>query len=380
GGDCAERFIDCTGPSVVNKLKILMQMSLVLTHGARRPVVRIGRMAGQFAKPRSSDTQLVGDVELPSYRGDNVNGFEPTAEARRADPERLLAAYFHSSATLNYVRALVDGGFGDLHHPEHWNLDFMADPKRRTEYERITQRIVDALEFLDSVGGVAIGPLSRVDFFTSHEGLILSYEEALTREVDGAHYNLGAHFLWIGERTRKIDGAHLEYFRGLANPIGIKVGPTLPAGELVALCDLVDPDARPGRLSLITRYGATKIAEKLPDHIDAVHATGRRPLWVCDPMHGNGSVTPDGTKTRDFDAIVDELNAAFDIHERHASRLGGIHFELTGEDVTECVGGPQRLRAQDLSRNYATYCDPRLNYAQSLEIAFLIASRLRAEG
>lgn len=380
GGDCAERFVDCNGPSVVNKLKILMQMSLVLTHGAKRPVVRIGRMAGQFAKPRSSDTQKVGDLELPSYRGDNVNGFEATPESRRADPDRLVDAYFHSAATLNYVRALVDGGFGDLRHPEHWSLDFMADPTRRAEYERITQRIVDALEFLDSVGGVAIGPLSRVDFFTSHEGLVLPYEEALTRDVDGKPYNLGAHFLWIGERTRALDGGHVEYFRGVANPIGVKVGPSLSPSDLVALCDRLDPDARPGRLTLITRYGAKHVGAMLPKHVGAVHATGRRPLWICDPMHGNGTVTADGIKTRDFDAIVSELRAAFDLHEQNTSRLGGIHFELTGEDVTECVGGPQQLQARDLSRNYATYCDPRLNYAQSLEIAFLIASRLRAEG
>lgn len=380
GGDCAERFIDCTGPSVLNKLKILMQMSLVLTHGARRPVVRLGRMAGQFAKPRSSDTQVVGEVVLPSYRGDNVNGFEPTAEARRPDPDRLVEAYFHSAATLNYVRALVDGGFGDLHHPEHWNLDFMADPVRRSEYERITQRIVDALDFLSSVGAVAVGPLSRVDFFTSHEGLLLAYEEALTRSLGGAAYNLGAHFLWIGERTRALEGAHVEYFRGIGNPIGLKVGPSLPAEELVALCDTLDPDGVPGRLTLITRYGAELVADRLPRHLAAVRASGRRPLWICDPMHGNGAVTDEGTKTRDFAAIVKELATAFDIHEQHGSHLGGIHFELTGEDVTECVGGPQRLSAADLSRNYATYCDPRLNYAQSLEVAFLIAARLRGPG
>ncbi len=381
GGDCAERFQDCSKEPIEAKLKILLQMSLVLTFSARLPVIRVARMAGQYAKPRSADTELVDGIELPSYRGDHVHRIEATPEAREPDPERLVEAWLRSAATLNYVRALLDGGFADLHEPQHWKLHFVRSDAHRVRYEALVERILDALDFVESTG-VRSEVFSTVELFSSHEGLILAYEEAATRGLeDGGrtrYYNLGAHMLWVGDRTRALDGAHVEYFRGIENPIGVKVGPSMAPEELVSLLGVLEPDDRPGRVTLITRLGAGQVASALPPLVEAVRATGRTVVWSCDPMHGNGIKTASGIKTRDLRAIHEELSQTFDAHERLGTVFGGVHLELTGEDVTECVGGPQELSEEDLARSYETFCDPRLNYAQSLEIAFLLARRLEA--
>ncbi len=377
GGDCAERFADCTKTAIEAKLKILLQMSLVLTWGARIPVIRIGRMAGQYAKPRSSDTETVNGVELPSFRGDNVNAIEPVAESRRPDPARLIKAYHHSAATLNYARALVDGGFADLHHAEHWDLGFVRSDSQRGEYEDMVARIRDAIDFVESTGVRGLSALKTIELFSSHEGLLLAYEQAHTENIAGQWYNLGAHFLWIGERTRQLEGAHVEYFRGLENPIGIKLGPQMKADELVDIIRALEPANRPGRITLITRLGTRAVTEALPPLIDAVRSEGCHATWLCDPMHGNTTTTEAGIKTRDYDNVLAELEAAFAAHSAAGSHLGGVHFELTGEDVTECTGGPQQLSEADLTRSYETYCDPRLNYAQSLELALRIAQRLQ---
>ena len=379
GGDCAERFSDCHKNAIEAKLKILLQMSLVLTWGGRIPVIRVGRMAGQYAKPRSKDSETVDGVELPSYRGDNVNAIDPDPSARLADPQRLVKAYYHSAATLNYARALVDGGFADLHHPQHWDLGFVRSNTNREEYEDIVARLRDTIDFVESTGVRGTATLKTVELFCSHEGLLLDYEEAFTEPVGENWYNLGAHFLWIGDRTRQLDGAHVEYFRGLENPIGVKAGPSIQPDELVKLITTLEPANRPGRITVITRLGAEKVAELLPPLINAVSEAGRAVTWVCDPMHGNTVSTGTGLKTRDYDSILTELEGAFAVHQAAGSHLGGVHFELTGEDVTECTGGPQELSVADLSRSYETYCDPRLNYAQSLEMALRIAQRLQSQ-
>ena len=379
GGDCAERFADCTKNAIEAKLKILLQMSLVLTWGARIPVIRMGRMAGQYAKPRSKDIEMIDGVELPSYRGDNVNAIAPNANARLADPQRLIQAYSHSAATLNYARALVDGGFADLHHPQHWDLGFVRSTANREKYEDIVARLRDAVDFVESTGVRGTATLKTVELFCSHEGLLLDYEEAFTEPVGGNWYNLGAHFLWIGDRTRQLDGAHVEYFRGVENPIGVKAGPTIDPEELVKLITTLEPENRPGRITVITRLGAEKVTELLPPLINAVTEAGRVVTWVCDPMHGNTVSTDTGLKTRDYDSILAELEGAFAVHQAAGSHLGGVHFELTGEDVTECTGGPQELSEADLPRSYETYCDPRLNYGQSLEMALRIAERLQSQ-
>ena len=379
GGDCAERFEDCRRGPIENKLKILLQMSLVLTWGARMPVIRVGRMAGQYAKPRSKPTEWIDGVEVPSYRGDHVNGH--SVARRTPDPQRLVDAYFHSSATLNYVRALLDGGFADLHHPDHWDLGFVRSDQRRAEYQQIVGRILDALQFMRAAGATSEA-FRSVDFYTSHEGLLLDWEHAHTVEHEGKYFNLGAHMLWIGNRTRQLEGAHVEYFRGIENPIGVKVGPGMTGAELTALLDVLEPDNRPGRITLISRFGAGKLSVALPDLIDAVRATGRTVVWSCDPMHGNTVSTESGLKTRDVDQVLAEVQEAIATHDRCNSVLGGVHFELTGDNVTECVGGPEELGVADLSRQYESFCDPRLNYAQSLEMALLLTKGLaeRREG
>ncbi len=377
GGDCAEQFKDCAPEAIAGKLRVLLQMSVALTHGGRRPVVRVGRIAGQFAKPRSKATELIRGRELPSYRGDLVNALEATPEARRPDPSRMLEAYFHAAATLNHLRALTAGGFADLHHPERWELP--GGTGEVPEYRRTLDQVKESLDFLEALGGVQRDALERIDFFTSHEALLLPFEEALTRWVGeaGAYYNLGAHTLWVGERTRQLDGAHIEYLRGLRNPLGVKVGPSATPEHLVALLDRLDPGREAGRITLISRFGARRIREALPPLLKAVQAAGRTVLWSCDPMHGNGVESAQGLKTRDFDAILAELRQAFEIHRELGSHLGGVHFELTGEAVTECTGGTQRLSEVDLAKAYETGCDPRLNGVQSLEMAFLIAEMMR---
>ena len=376
GGDCAERFADCNTQSILRKLKIILQMSLVLTYGARRPVIRLGRIAGQFAKPRSNDTELVNGVSLPVYRGDNVNDLEATAEKRRPDPERLERGYYSAAATLNFIRGLIRAGFASLRSPEHWQLDFLPASETHKGFREIAERIRDAIDYFESLGPVSPN-LKEVDFYTSHEALVLPYEEALTRfdEDSERFYNLGAHFIWIGERTRALDGAHVEYFRGLANPIGIKVSSSATPDSLRALIEKVDPSNEAGRVTLITRFGHEKIASALPPLVRAVRAAGKRVGWSCDPMHGN-SQTVEGFKTRDFSHILTELTHAFQIHHAEGSHLAGVHFELTGENVTECLGGAKPLSRRDLEAAYQTGCDPRLNYAQSMEMAFLISQLL----
>ncbi len=381
GGDCAERFQDCTPEAITSKLKILLQMSVVLCYGARQPVVRVGRIAGQYAKPRSSDLETVDGVTLPVFRGDNINSFEADVERRKPDPQRLLTSYHTASMTLNYVRAMITGGFADLHHPENWNLSFFDKSTHRTRYEQVVANIQDAVAFMDSLGGVKEEKLGSIDFFTSHEGLLLGFEEAMTRLVPGKdrYYNLGAHMLWIGDRTRELTGAHVEYFRGIANPIGIKWGPSADVKEMVELIGALNPSNEPGRVTIITRFGHDKVEECLPPAIEAVRQARRSVLWSSDPMHGNVIKTKANIKTRDFGSILTELRQCFTIHQRLKSRLGGVHFELTGEDVTECTGGSEGIGEADLVRNYETFCDPRLNYSQSLEMAFVISSILHQQ-
>ncbi|MFI4957745.1 MAG: class II 3-deoxy-7-phosphoheptulonate synthase [Lysobacterales bacterium] len=376
GGDCAESFADCTSPIISNRLKVLLQMSLVLVHGLKKPVLRVGRFAGQYAKPRSTDLEVRDGVSLPSFRGDLVNSPEFTAAARRPDPQRLIQAHAHSALTMNFVRALIDGGFADLHHPEYWDLAWVEHSPLAAEYWQMVAGIGDSLRFMETLAGPIAG-FSRVDFFTSHEALLLHYEQALTRQVPRhpGFFNLSTHFPWIGMRTAALNGAHVEYFRGIRNPIAVKVGPTVTPAQLLPLIDALNPDDEPGRLTLIHRMGNAKIAAALPTLLEAVKREGRRVLWVADPMHGNTESTSNGYKTRRFDNIRGELDQAFDIHEAIGTRLGGVHLELTGEDVTECMGGARDLSENDLDRAYKSMVDPRLNYEQSLELAMLIVRK-----
>ncbi len=380
GGDCVERFADCNAEAIKNKLKILLQMSVILTHAARRPVVRVGRMAGQYAKPRSAATERVGELTLPVYRGDSINDHRPRPKARRSDPSRLLQGYHYSTATLNYIRAMINGGFADLHRPYTWNLHAIERTEEWDEYRGIVEQILDAIHFMESFGGLNQDRLGGVECFTSHEGLHLGYEQALTRrdEASGRFYNLGAHMLWIGERTRDPEGAHVEYFRGIANPVAVKLGPTADARELGGLLEALNPGNEMGRLTLVTRLGRGRPADLLPPLIRAVRAAGAQVLWSCDPMHGNTVLTREAIKTRSFEDILAEVQETFEAHRGEGSHLSGIHFELTGEPVTECTGGAGNLTATDLSRDYRSTCDPRLNYAQSLEMAFLISKLLKA--
>ncbi len=377
GGDCCESFGDCRADRIEAKLKLLLQMSLVLIHGLQQPVVRVGRIAGQYAKPRSSDEETRDGKTFPSYRGDIVNSFAFDASSRKYRPELMLRAYEYSVASLNYLRALTEGGFADLHHPDLWELDFVSQSPRAAEYHQMVRGIDNSLRFLDVIGASSDSDLSRVSFYTSHEALLLPYEQALTRRAIARdrYYNMSTHFPWIGDRTRQVDGGHVEYVRGIGNPIGIKVGPSMKADELQRLLDLLDPDHEPGRITLICRLGADKIAARLPTMIKAVQSTGHTVLWSVDPMHGNTVKTESGIKTRHFDQICDELRQSFEIHHQCDSHVGGVHLELTGSNVTECVGGAGGLSAMDLSRAYETNVDPRLNYEQAMEIAFSIAGK-----
>jgi 3-deoxy-7-phosphoheptulonate synthase len=377
GGDCAESFDDCTADSIANKLKILLQMSLVLVHGLNKRVIRIGRMAGQYAKPRSAEHETRNGVTLPSYRGDIINRSGFSAAERRADPELMLRGYEHAALTLNYLRALVDGGFADLHHPEYWDLDFVRNSPLEAEYRRIVQSIVDSLNFMETISGQPLSESGSVDFFTSHEGLHLLYEQAQTTFVAeaGRWYNLSTHFPWVGMRTADADSAHVEYFRGIANPIAVKIGPGMNAENLLALCEILNPHNELGRLTLIHRFGASRINEKLPALVETVRRMGRQVVWMCDPMHGNTETTASGIKTRRFENILVELETAFALHEQLGSVLGGVHFELTGDDVTECTGGITGLTDTDLERAYKSQVDPRLNYEQALEMAMRIVAR-----
>jgi len=377
GGDCAETFAECTSDIISNRLKVLLQMSLVLVHGMKLPVVRVGRFAGQYAKPRSADMETRGEVSLPSYRGDIVNRPEFTDDARRPDPRRMVKAYARSAMTMNFVRSLIDGGFADLHHPEYWGLGWVKQSPLAGDYQKMVAGIGDAVRFMETLVGTQIHDLKRVDFYTSHEALLLPYEEAQTRQVprQWGWFNLSTHFPWVGMRTAALDGAHAEYFRGIRNPIAVKVGPSVTPDQLLRLIDLLNPDDEPGRLGLIHRMGAAQVADKLPALLDAVKRDGRRVLWICDAMHGNTESTSNGYKTRRFDNIRSEIEQSFDIHAAAGTRLGGVHLELTGEDVTECTGGARDLTEVDLERAYRSTVDPRLNYEQALETAMLIVRK-----
>ncbi len=379
GGDCAERIEDCTPSSITSKLKILLQMSLVLIHGAKKPVTRVGRFAGQYAKPRSDDQETKNGVTLPSYRGDLINRPAFTLADREPDPQLLLRGYERAALTLNFLRALVRGGFADLHHPEYWDLSFAQNSPMAGEYHRIADTIGESLRFMENVLGVHREEIQWVDFFTCHEALHLHYEQAQTHQAphNKGWFNLSTHFPWIGMRTAQPDGAHVEYFRGIRNPIGIKIGPKADLDTVKRVIDIVHPDNEPGRLTLIHRLGHQQIEAVLPKLLEAVHSTGRKVLWICDPMHGNTHVTGNGYKTRRFEDILSELEQAFDLHTANGSMLGGVHFEMTGEDVTECIGGARGLTELDLARGYRSEVDPRLNYEQALEMALSIARKMR---
>jgi 3-deoxy-7-phosphoheptulonate synthase len=377
GGDCAESFADCESGLISNRLKVLIQMSVVLVYGMRLPVVRVGRFAGQYAKPRSTDTETRDGVTLPSYRGDLINGPEFTLASRQPDPERLLEGHARSALTLNFVRSLIDGGFADLHHPEYWDLGWVAHSPLAEEYRRMVTAIGDGVRFMETLSGQAIHNADRVDFYTSHEALLLHYEQALTRQVprQWGWFNLSTHFPWIGMRTADLDGAHIEYMRGIRNPVAVKIGPSVKPEQLMRVVDALNPDDEPGRMTLIHRMGAAKVADALPPLLEVVKREGRKVLWVADPMHGNTESLSNGVKTRRFENIRSELDQSFDLHAAAGTRLGGVHLELTGEDVTECMGGARDLTEQDLARAYRSQVDPRLNYEQSLELAMRIVRK-----
>jgi 3-deoxy-7-phosphoheptulonate synthase len=383
GGDCAESFAEFHPDNIRDTFRVLLQMAVILTFAAGVPVVKVGRIAGQFAKPRSDDFETQDGVTLPSYRGDNVNGQEFTAEARTPDPNRLMQAYAQSAATLNLLRAFASGGYADLHNVHRWTLGFIAGSPAGEQYKVLAQRISETLEFMAACGVTpeSVPQLRTTDFYTSHEALLLGYEQAMTRidSTSGDWYDTSAHMIWIGDRTRQLDGAHVEFCRGVKNPIGLKCGPSLPEDELLKLIAVLNPENKPGRLTLITRFGADKVAEKLPPLIRAVQREGRSVVWSCDPMHGNTVKLQSGFKTRPFDRVLEEVRSFFAVHRAEGTHAGGVHFEMTGQDVTECLGGAQAIREIDLHDRYQTACDPRLNASQALELAFLMAESLRAE-
>lgn len=382
GGDCSETFDDCESSIIAAKLKILLQMSLVLVSGAHKRVVRVGRFAGQYAKPRSANNETKDGVALPAYRGDMINRMEFDLASRTPDPDLLLRGYGRAAMTLNFIRALIDGGFADLHHPEYWELDFVRKSPLAAEYTRMVEAIGDSLRFMETLTGGTLAESNRVDFYTSHEGLHLHYEQAQTRQVPRRQgwYNLCTHFPWIGNRTRSLDGAHIEYFRGIRNPIGLKIGPPITPGEVTALCEVLNPNNEPGHLTLIHRFGADKVEREFPPIVDAVRRSGHIVLWCCDPMHGNTETTSAGIKTRRFERIVAELETSFRVLRDGGAHLGGVHFELTGDNVTECVGGACGVTEADLTQDYRSRIDPRLNYEQALEMALLLARLIAGTG
>jgi 3-deoxy-7-phosphoheptulonate synthase len=380
GGDCAESFAEHSADNIRDTFRVLMQMAVVMTYAGSSPVVKVGRMAGQFAKPRSGPTEKIDDVELPSYRGDMVNGMDFTAEDRKPDPDRLLQAYSQAAATLNLLRAFAQGGYADLHRVHGWNMGFVAGTAQGERYQEMADRISDSLDFMAACGITpdAVPEMRQTDFYTSHEALLLNYEESMTRidSTSGDWYDTSAHMLWIGDRTRQLDGAHVEYMRGISNPIGLKTGPTTEPDDLIRLCDTLNPKNEAGRLTLIARMGADTVQEKLPHLVRAVEREGRKVVWSCDPMHGNTIKSGTGYKTRPFDQILSEVRRFFDVHEAEGTWAGGVHFEMTGQDVTECIGGAQEITEHSLADRYHTHCDPRLNASQSLELAFLVAETL----
>lgn len=379
GGDCAESFAEFSAAKIRDTFKVLLQMAVVMTFAAGCPVVKVGRMAGQFAKPRSCGEETVGDLTLPAYRGDIVNGIGFDEANRVPDPQRLLQAYHQSTATLNLLRAFAQGGFADLHEVHQWNLDFIANSALAEKYSQLAGRIDETLAFMRACGLDTAPQLREVSFFTAHEALLLNYEEAFIRRdsLTGGWYDCSAHMLWIGDRTRQLDGAHVEMLRGVGNPIGVKVGPSMGDEELLRLIDILNPDNDPGRLNLIVRMGADKVGDGLPRLIRTVQREGRQVLWSCDPMHGNTIKASSGYKTRDFARILAEVRQFFEVHKAESSHAGGIHIEMTGQNVTECIGGARPITEAGLSDRYHTHCDPRLNADQSLELAFLIAETLK---
>lgn len=376
GGDCAETFAGATADQIRNRVKTILQMAVVLTYGASLPIVKMGRMAGQFAKPRSSDDETRGDVTLPAYRGDMVNGYEFTAQSRTPNPQRMLDGYHTAASTLNLIRAFTQGGFADLRMVHSWNKGFAQNPANR-RYEGLAMEIDRAVRFMEAAGA-NFDELKRVDFFAAHEGLLMDYERAMTR-IDsrtGLPYDTSAHFLWIGERTRDLDGAHVDFFSRVQNPIGVKLGPSTTVDTMNRMIDILDPERTPGRLTFITRMGADKIRDVLPGLLEASKSSDAKPIWISDPMHGNGITTQTGYKTRRFDDVVDEVKGFFEAHRAVGTHPGGIHVELTGDDVTECLGGSQQIDELGLETRYESLCDPRLNHQQSLELAFLVAEEL----
>jgi 3-deoxy-7-phosphoheptulonate synthase len=382
GGDCAESFSGFTANTIRDTFRVLLQMAVVLTFGAAVPVVKLGRMAGQYAKPRSSDTETIGGETLPSYRGDIINAPEFAIEARVPDPRRMLSAYFQSAGTLNLLRAFASGGYADLHEVHRWNLGFVERSPLADRYRDLSARIDETLGFMAACGmtSASTPQIRETDFYTSHEALLLPYEQALTRvdSTSGDWYACSAHFLWVGDRTRQADGAHIEFLRGVRNPIGIKVGPSTDADELLRILSTLNPDGVPGRVTLISRMGADKVAAKLPPLLRRVKREGVPVVWLCDPMHGNTISTPSRIKTRNFESIISEVRGFFDAHAAEGSWAGGVHVEMTGLDVTECTGGAHRLTEADLGERYETFCDPRLNAEQALELAFLISEELKS--
>jgi 3-deoxy-7-phosphoheptulonate synthase len=378
GGDCAETFAGATAEAIRNRVKTILQMAVVLTYGASMPIIKMGRMAGQFAKPRSSDTETRGDVTLPAYRGDIVNGYDFTPESRQADPRRLVQGYHTAASTLNLIRAFTQGGFADLRQVHSWNRGFASNPANH-RYEKLAGEIDKAIRFM-LAAGADFDELKRVEFYSSHEGLLMDYERPMTRidSRNGTPVNTSAHFVWIGERTRALEGAHVDYFSRIRNPIGVKLGPTTTPADMEKLIDKLDPDREPGRLTFVARMGAGKVRDALPPLLEAIKGMDANPLWITDPMHGNGLTTPTGYKTRRFDDIVDEVKGFFEAHRAAGTYPGGIHIELTGDDVTECLGGSEQIDEADLAMRYESLCDPRLNHMQSLELAFLVAEELSA--
>jgi 3-deoxy-7-phosphoheptulonate synthase len=379
GGDCSESFDDCESTAIAGKLKILLQMSLVLVQGARKRVIRVGRIAGQYAKPRSAENETRAGVTLPSHRGDMINRAGFTQQERTPDPALLLRAYERSALTINFIRALIEGGFADLHHPEYWELGFVANSPRAAEYTRMVESIGESLRFMEALAGSVMADINRVDFFTSHEGLHLHYEQAQTRQVPrrAGWYNLSTHFPWIGERTRALDGAHVEYFRGISNPIAVKIGPSIKPEEAVTLAEALNPRNEPGRLTFIHRLGAENVERCLPPLVQAMARADKVVVWCCDPMHGNTELTSSGIKTRHFDKILKELELSYRLLKEGGAHLGGVHFELTGDNVTECVGGASGVTEADLGREYRSQLDPRLNYEQAMEMALLLSKLMR---
>ncbi len=385
GGDCAESFAEFHPDNIRDTFRVLMQMAVVLTFGGAVPVVKVGRMAGQFAKPRSSPTETIDGVELPIYRGDIVNGIEFDEAARQPDPNRLLTAYSQAAATLNLLRAFAQGGYADLYKIHRWNLGFVEGTEAAARYRELCGRITEALEFMEACGinGDSVPAMRQTDFYTSHEALLLNYEESMTRQDTitriGGWYDTSAHMVWVGDRTRQADGAHVEYCRGINNPLGLKAGPTLAHDDLLRLIDILNPGNEAGRLTIICRMGDEGVMEKLPPLIRAVEREGRKVVWSCDPMHGNTIKSSTGYKTRPFDRILAEVRGFFAVHQGEGTHAGGVHVEMTGQDVTECLGGAQSIDEEQLASRYHTHCDPRLNASQSLELSFLIAEMLKQQ-